>query len=147
MKTPPSEFRTPPAADPEAALQRDQNLHGESRAFHLFIFCLVAALALYDRAALSVRAGLNPFTRWFRWRRECSWCKAHLGGNPWARRITHGICRPCEDKFLADTAIFNSNFNHGPVTQTGSLRAEASSAAASNRTHPATNSQPTPAGS
>jgi len=171
-------------SDLEAQLQRNENLHGESRLFHLLVFCVWAVIAFYDRAAMELRVWLDPLRRWFVWRRECSWCpprrslctghwrRRWLGGNPWARQITHGVCKRCEEKFLADAAIFNGiggasvpasrgssvasphqpQFSHEPATDELSIRATASSAASdpnsnTGRTLPATNSRPSPAGS
>jgi len=39
-------------------------------------------------------------TRWFRQRRECSWHHGYMGGNPYAKNVTHGVCRECSKKFL-----------------------------------------------
>lgn len=77
--------------------------------FFVITLPLWIALAWWPRTA----AGLRASWRWLGWRRECSWCHTRLGGNPLARRVTHGICRPCEARFLEDTAIFNSKFSQG----------------------------------
>ena len=45
---------------------------------------------------------LARLRRWYRVKRVCCWCdKPHwIGGNPLARKVTHGICRAGMDKQL-----------------------------------------------
>lgn len=44
------------------------------------------AIAIYSSASY-----------WLRFKRVCSWCrpKRRMGGNPFARKVTHGICPEC----------------------------------------------------
>ena len=36
-------------------------------------------------------------------RAECAWCKADLGERPGpAHLVTHGICRACSERLMAD---------------------------------------------
>jgi hypothetical protein len=37
---------------------------------------------------------------WLELKRVCAWCHARLGGNPFAKKISHGICRECGRKFI-----------------------------------------------
>jgi hypothetical protein len=46
---------------------------------------------------------LNPVghaLRWIKWRRVCSWCHGHIGGNPFSHNVTHGVCRKCKDGLM-----------------------------------------------
>ena len=38
---------------------------------------------------------------WCQLHRLCAWCRCSLGGNPFSKKITHGICRSCSDKMLS----------------------------------------------
>jgi hypothetical protein len=40
-------------------------------------------------------AGWLAFREWFELKRVCSWCRVRLGGNPFTRNVTHGICGHC----------------------------------------------------
>lgn len=49
---------------------------------------------------------MDPITTikfWFTTKRVCAWCNPphRLGGNPFAKRISHGICKAGKVKFLA----------------------------------------------
>ena len=37
--------------------------------------------------------------QWLKWKRVCAWCDRRIGGNPLARRFTHGICESCNKDF------------------------------------------------
>ena len=47
---------------------------------------------------------INRIARWWRFRRECAWCRPqrYIGGNPWAKTITHGMCKECSEKELRE---------------------------------------------
>lgn len=62
---------------------------------------------------------------WFTTRRECVWCQQRhwIGGNPFAREVTGGMCPDAQTKFDADTQIFNST--HNPLSRVA--RSEAGS--------------------
>jgi len=38
--------------------------------------------------------------RWCSYRRWCAWCARPIGGNPFAKRGTSGICRACAETLL-----------------------------------------------
>jgi hypothetical protein len=41
---------------------------------------------------------------WLRFKRVCKWYHAPIlmGGNPWARQVTHGMCKGCAKKWEAE---------------------------------------------
>lgn len=39
---------------------------------------------------------------WLRFKRICSWCQHRLGGNPFARNVTHGMCKECCKKWRGE---------------------------------------------
>lgn len=118
--------------DPKAQLQRDALDHDPLLRWFLVgvLSARVAALFIWDRP--------RALARWWHWRRVCSWCQRRLGGNPWARRITHGVCRDCKNNFL-----------HEPATDDLNIRASVSSAASHHNTSvthpPGYPGSPTPA--
>ena len=66
-----------------------------------FAFCVFSLFAAWSVGWCAVRAALFAVQarwlgvrRWLAIRRLCAWCKGHLGGNPFARSTSHGIC-PC----------------------------------------------------
>lgn len=79
--------------DAEAELQRDQELHGESRLMILAAFAGVFLLAFWA----SVRGWFSGVRFWLFNQRVCSWCKParRIGGNPFAEDVTHSICPDC----------------------------------------------------
>ena len=46
---------------------------------------------------------MNRLLHWLRFKRVCCWCQTphRIGGNPWARRVTHGVCRDAMGRQLA----------------------------------------------
>ena len=47
---------------------------------------------------------IERILRWYRVKRVCCWCsRPHwIGGNPFARKVTHGVCVKARDKMLAE---------------------------------------------
>ena len=45
-------------------------------------------------------AGWRALVWWLTTVRTCAWCGKRLGGSPFARKETHGICLPCRDKMV-----------------------------------------------
>jgi hypothetical protein len=37
---------------------------------------------------------------WFTTRKSCAWCGKYMGGNPFAHKVSHGICPPCRSKWI-----------------------------------------------
>ncbi len=50
---------------------------------------------------------LARWTRWFRVKRVCSWCnpKRWIGGNPFAKAVTHGMCNRCFKRQMAALGV------------------------------------------
>ena len=40
----------------------------------------------------------------FRFRRQCAWCGKYMGGWPFARLTTSGMCLPCVDRTANELA-------------------------------------------
>jgi len=81
----------PQSPDPEAQLQRDENLDGETRLMLALIYAIVVT-------GLGIQWLLDRPGRvwhWCKWRRVCAWCRCRLSGNPRAPFTTHGICPRC----------------------------------------------------
>jgi hypothetical protein len=90
---------TADATDPEADLQRE-NGAGVSKAE-----LAMAWLFLYAAAAWGVVAALPPSIRgWWTLKTVCAWCKPQrrLSGNPFAGRVSHGVCKHCLEKQFAE---------------------------------------------
>jgi len=72
----------------------DSREHGTESADFISTACawvVFHAVAVYTAAS-----------RWLRFKRVCAWHKPQpiwMGGNPLARRVTHGICRDCAAKW------------------------------------------------
>ena len=74
----------------------------------LLLILSTAALAL--GGLLVIVAGLLPdldklhvgLSDWYRTNHICGWCKAHLRGNPFSTRTSHGMCRACAAKMRAE---------------------------------------------
>lgn len=77
--------------DPEEAIQERPSLLA-----WLLLFGFVFWLGLC-RIAKNIR-------QWFRTKEVCAWCRPQrwIGGNPFARRITHGICQRCYNRSLSE---------------------------------------------
>ena len=52
----------------------------------LLSFCLGWAVVILNGIVHS---------KWYHLGRKCGWCKKRMGGNPFARKISHGICPTC----------------------------------------------------
>ena len=50
---------------------------------------------------------MNRFLYWLRFKRVCCWCPQphRIGGNPFARWVTHGICRGAMQRQLAEVGL------------------------------------------
>jgi hypothetical protein len=75
----------PSLQDPELAMQERFN------PFAWVVFHLVAAW--------------STASRWIRFKRVCAWHEPkarYMGGNPFARRLTHGMCPDCAAKYKAE---------------------------------------------
>ena len=112
--------------DPEVQAQHDE-LADQPRWF-LFLmlpgWCVTGLFYWWPREAW----------HWVKWKRVCSWCGDRLGGNPVARRITHGMCAACARQWQKEL-----NF-HEPATGESEHLQRASAAAR----HPANNTAPPP---
>jgi len=69
-----------------------------------FAWCALVAHAVV--IALGIKSFCphhSALRRWLRLKRVCAWCRPQrwIGGNPFAGRISHGICPRCREKFLA----------------------------------------------
>lgn len=79
--------------------------HNPQREFLLSVWRLSAEWNTFlDRAtetltlawvALCAEAG-----RWWEFNRVCAWCGCRLGGNPFAKKTSHGICRYCRAEMI-----------------------------------------------
>lgn len=76
--------------DPELELQPPEHLDVFDYLFLGIVFGLCALVLAAHSLCTWPR-----LARWWQWRRECSWCKQRMGGNPWARQTTHGLCSAC----------------------------------------------------
>lgn len=82
--------------DPEVQMQRDE-LAGEGALIVVAMFCLLVTAAFFAwLGSWPVRAW-----RWLHWRRECCWCNPphRIGGNPFAKRVTHTACTLGQNNF------------------------------------------------
>lgn len=73
------------SADSEEALQER---------FNPFAWVVFHLVAVYSSIA-----------RWLKFKRICSWHEPkplYMGGNPFARRVTHGMCPDCARKFKVE---------------------------------------------
>lgn len=63
-----------------------------------------ASIVYAARIALPVPAGLRA---WFQFKRVCAWCKPmrYLGGNPFAKQVTHGMCSKCFCKMARELEL------------------------------------------
>ena len=66
----------------------EHNLQERGNAFVWIIFHVLAVHA--------------SVSKWLRWKRVCSWHNGYMGGNPFARNVTHGICLKCFKKEQAE---------------------------------------------
>jgi hypothetical protein len=60
---------------------------------NVFVWFVFHAVAFYSSAS-----------RWLRFKRVCKWYHApiRIGGNPFARKLTHGMCRDCAARWQAE---------------------------------------------
>lgn len=75
----------------------------------------VGAWGSLRTAIVKVVSGVK---RWLRFKRVCAWHPSgaiYLGGNPFARHSTHGICPDCERRQRAEIEAFNAPENHWPI--------------------------------
>jgi len=56
---------------------------------------------------------MKTILQWFRFKRVCAWCKCYMGGNPFSKNVTHGICRGCKSNMEADIL----KYSPVPLTQ------------------------------
>lgn len=59
---------------------------------------------------------------WLRFRRVCAWHEPkskRMGGNPWARRVTHGICPDCFARISAEIISHGETALRVSVTKAG----------------------------
>ena len=91
-----SEIRNPKSAlDPEAEQARQDRLENSLQAIvTLWLLLLAGTIADY----------FDDARHWLAWRRVCAWCvpPRRIGGNPFARLVTHTICPRCRAKFSSD---------------------------------------------
>jgi hypothetical protein len=83
-------------SDPESAQQESSNW------FNWLIF---HTIALWSAASY-----------WLRFRRICAWHKPkprRMGGNPFARRATHGLCPECFARVSAEIISGAETISHG----------------------------------
>lgn len=70
--------------------------------------------------------------RWVTVRRECKWCNPphYMGGNPLARRRTHGMCKKAMDRSVCELAGLSAHGEAaGPLSSKGRVGASIHSGA------------------
>lgn len=95
----PDNLPLPPVqSDPEHDYPRSQG-DGVGRLWRFIAWCLFFVAGCWVIAD----AARHRAMRWLKWRRVCAWCvpKRRVGGNPFARNVTHTACPSCARKFLA----------------------------------------------
>lgn len=88
--------------DPELALQER---------FNPFVWLTFHAIALWSAASF-----------WLRFKRVCAWHSPkprRMGGNPFARRVTHGMCPACFARVSAEIISHGETALRVSVTKDG----------------------------
>jgi len=83
-------------ANPELSLQER---------FNPFLWLTFHTIALWSAASF-----------WLRYRRVCAWHEPkprRMGGNPFARRATHGLCPECFARVSAEIISHSEKISHG----------------------------------
>ena len=86
----------PRKTDPESTLQER---------FNPFMWLTFHAIAFWSAASF-----------WLRFRRVCAWHEPkprRMGGNPFARRVTHGLCPECFARVSAEIISGAETISHG----------------------------------
>jgi hypothetical protein len=73
-------------------------------------FLIWPILWISNLAGARLAAAWGRALGWLTLQRRCAWCARHVAGNPFAGRVTHGMCPACAEEWMPEGT---NDFNHG----------------------------------